>query len=90
MEFLGLKGGCTGSSESAFVKMPLCWISHAMAQLIVFSLLSLVVKNTMGDKGPSQDDDPIDETEMFTTYGSFRTKKNSKRWSQKGIDQPMG
>ena len=33
MEFLSLKGGCRGSSESTLVKMPYCWISHAAAQL---------------------------------------------------------
>ena len=32
-EFLSLKGGRTGSSESTHVKMPYCWISHALAQL---------------------------------------------------------
>ena len=30
-EFLSLKGGCTGSSESTLVKMPHCWKSHALA-----------------------------------------------------------
>ena len=25
LEFLSLKGGCTGSSESTLVKMPHCW-----------------------------------------------------------------
>ena len=33
LEFLSLKGGCTGSSESALVKMPHCWNLHAMAQI---------------------------------------------------------
>ena len=33
LEFLSLKGGCTGSSESTLVKMPHCWKSHVMAQL---------------------------------------------------------
>ena len=28
LEFLSLKGGCTGSSESTHVKMPHCWKSH--------------------------------------------------------------
>ena len=28
LEFLSLKGGCTGSSESIHVKMPHCWKSH--------------------------------------------------------------
>ena len=33
LEFLSLKGGCTGSSESTLVKMSNCWKSHAAAQL---------------------------------------------------------
>ena len=28
LEFLNLKGGCTGSSESTLVKMPHCWKSR--------------------------------------------------------------
>ena len=38
LEFLSLKGGCRGSSESTHVKVPLCWKSHALAQLIVSSM----------------------------------------------------
>ena len=34
-----LKGGCTGSSESTLVKMPHCWKSHVVAQIIVYQLL---------------------------------------------------
>ena len=34
LEFLSLKGGCTGLSESALNKMPHCWKSHIMAQLL--------------------------------------------------------
>ena len=33
-EFLSLKEGCTGSSESTLVKMPHCWKSHVAAELI--------------------------------------------------------
>ena len=33
LEFLSLKGGYRGSSESTHVKMPHCWKSHALAQL---------------------------------------------------------
>ena len=33
LEFLSLKGGCRGSSESTLVKMSNCWKSHAAAQL---------------------------------------------------------
>ena len=33
LEFLSLKGGCTGLSESTYVKMPHCWKSHVMVQI---------------------------------------------------------
>ena len=35
LEFLSLKGGCRGSSESTHVKMPHYWKSHALAQIII-------------------------------------------------------
>ena len=35
LEFLSLKGGCTGSSESTLVKMPHCFKSHVMAQIFL-------------------------------------------------------
>ena len=38
LEFLSLKGGCTGSSESTLIKMPLCWKSHVAAQMVIGSL----------------------------------------------------
>ena len=38
LEFLCLKGGCRGSSESTLVKMSNCWKSHAAAQFISNSL----------------------------------------------------
>ena len=31
LEFVSLKGGCRGSSESTLVKMSNCWKSHAAA-----------------------------------------------------------
>ena len=43
LRFLCLKGGCTGSSESALVKMPNCWNSHAAAQNFVFDGFILFV-----------------------------------------------
>ena len=33
LEFLSLKGGCAGSSESTLVQMPYCWKSHVTAQM---------------------------------------------------------
>ena len=35
LEFLSLKGGCKGSSESTLVKMLHCWKSHVIAQMLV-------------------------------------------------------
>ena len=34
LEFLSLKGGCRGSSESTHVKMPHCWKTHATAHIL--------------------------------------------------------
>ena len=36
LEFLSLKGGCTGSSESTRVKIPHCWKSHATSHIGVY------------------------------------------------------
>ena len=33
LEFLSLKGGCTGWSESTLVKMPHCWKSDVAAHI---------------------------------------------------------
>ena len=35
LEFLCLKGGCTGLSESTHVKMPHCWKSHVTANIFL-------------------------------------------------------
>ena len=34
-EFISLKVGCTGVSESTLVKMSHCWKSYVMAQIII-------------------------------------------------------
>ena len=41
LEFLSLKGGCTGLSESTLVKMSNCWKSRALAHYII-SVLALI------------------------------------------------
>ena len=46
LEFLSLKGGCTGSSESIHVKMPYRWKSHVTAQ--IFIIHGCLHKNTYG------------------------------------------
>ena len=33
LEFLSLKGGCIGLSESTLVKMPHCWKSHVVVHM---------------------------------------------------------
>ena len=33
LEYLNLKGGCTGSSKSTYVKILHCWKSHVTAHL---------------------------------------------------------
>ena len=50
LEFLSLKGDCTGSSESTHVKMPHCWKSHVTAQLCqnMLALLNLIYHSTSG------------------------------------------
>ena len=42
LEFLSLKGGCTGSSESTLVKTSHCWKSYVAAH--IFFDFSLTVK----------------------------------------------
>ena len=42
LDFLSLKRGCTGSSESTLVKMSNCWKSHAVAQIMFTSMLVTV------------------------------------------------
>ena len=39
-EFLHLKGGCRGSSESTLVKMPNCWKSHPLAHMCLIGFRS--------------------------------------------------
>ena len=43
LEFLSLKGGCTGSSESTLVKMSNCLKSHVLAQLFVNRLQETII-----------------------------------------------
>ena len=43
LEFLSLKGGCRGPSESTHVKMPNCWKSHALAQLFCLGKSSCLI-----------------------------------------------
>ena len=42
LEFLNLKGGSRGSSESTHFKMPHCWKSHALAQIVLCRIRNIV------------------------------------------------
>ena len=43
LEFLSIKGGCIGSSESTHVKMSHCWKSHVLALLISDPVILVVL-----------------------------------------------
>ena len=51
LEFLSLKGSCTGSSESTLVKMPHCWKSHVNAQIFYFMCLFSVPEEAVAFLG---------------------------------------
>ena len=44
LEFLSLKGGCSGSSESTLVKMSNCRKSHAAAHMVITHVSFYTVK----------------------------------------------
>ena len=46
LEFLSLKGGCRGSSEPTHAKMPHCWKSHALAQMVLKLQLNYLTNST--------------------------------------------
>ena len=47
LEVLGLKGGCTDSSESTLVKIPHCWKSHVVAQLLYAHVNLYLIPDTI-------------------------------------------
>ena len=50
LEFLSLKGGCTGSSESTLVKMPHCWKSHVGAHMcLCFFQRNMIALDEVGN-----------------------------------------
>ena len=46
LEFLSLKGGCTGSCESTLVKMSNCWKSRALAHIVLLIFKSILLCET--------------------------------------------
>ena len=49
LEFLSLKGGCTGSSESTLAKMPHCWNSSVIYYFFFCFFFSDNMENYCGD-----------------------------------------
>ena len=52
LEFLSLKEGCTGSSESTHVEMQHCWKSNFAAQMPSFKRMTTTLflsKSVLGD-----------------------------------------
>ena len=64
LEVLSLKGGCTGSSESTFVKVPHCWKSHATAHLSYVPLQTVWIL-IRPDIGPDLDPNCLTRKELF-------------------------
>ena len=51
LEFISLKVGYTGSSESTLVKMPHCWKSHVAAFMLFCTQIYIHDYNKLGLKG---------------------------------------
>ena len=53
LEFLSLKGGSTGPSESTLVKMPHCWKPHAMALHMIQETSTISSGSSEGSDEPA-------------------------------------
>ena len=53
LEFLSLKGGCRGSSESTLVKMPHCWKLHALAHYYNINTGSQILTDSKAHSVPA-------------------------------------
>ena len=74
LEFLSLKGGCTGSSESTHVKMPHCWKSHVIAQLFFLYISGEVILLINSIENKSSKVTPI-QGSLFAPFCSAADKK---------------
>ena len=71
LEFLSLKGGCTGWSESTLVKRPHCWKSHFTALFIekqVLSPCNMSLDQTHSDQGFVCLFDSLRPSQQFFSY----------------------
>ena len=71
LEFLSLKGGCTGSSESTHVKMPHCWKSHVSPHLLFIDHICRTV-------GMGELNVVLNGIEFRTRHNDYRLRMPSK------------
>ena len=79
LEFLNLKGGCRGSSESTHVKMQHCWKSHALAHYYyvssLFRFYAISCKCTLGIT-PRDDRSQITRKSVLIVWKPRKTQTN--------------
>ena len=82
LEFLSLKGGCRGSSESTLVKMSNCWKSHATAQysyplnVILLRIRMLVVSHIKKGAKYIKDHYSVKSSSNIEVYRLVKTIQN--------------
>ena len=80
LEFLSLKGDCTGSSESTLIKMSNCWKSHATARL--FYTQNFVYLNLFGLFCSSQQDIFVSNERGVPTSSGFQELCGQKSYTR--------
>ena len=84
-DFLSLNGGCTGSSESTLVKMPHCWKSHVMAQMI--NCFVFIFTDEVGScEGIDIDESELPNTDYLKDIKHIKKEKRSKEKSKSKKD----
>ena len=73
LQFLSLKGGCKGSSESTLLKIPHCWKSHVTAQMsfIICTCVCMQPYFSIG-RLPVMRDGDVTETKVANIFTLLR------------------
>ena len=100
LEFLSLKRGYRGSSESTLVKMSNCWKSHALAHMIKFKI-KISYMNMYYSSSPATHHEHMTLVDFIAYFEHLLDKKSfiltglhrEKTWLQwftnnKGADHP--
>ena len=88
LEFLSLKGGFTGWSESTLVKPPHCWKSHVTAQFISIyrTIHSVVIEMSSGQTiGKRNRRNRVKAKSLHTLFGPCRDKTCLRGFQQSEI-----